>query len=48
MRFESGCGCHFCQGREPRHDDELCDEARELLSGFLIWLGREPLPERIS
>ena len=41
--------CFYCHASGVSLSDrrpDLCDPCRELLSGFLIWLGRKPLPER--
>lgn len=38
--------CFFGEGREPGPGEALCRNCREAVSGFLEWLGRQPLPER--
>jgi len=45
--------CWFCPGGPGinqfsplKKKGELCDNCRALLSDFLVWLGRSPLPER--
>jgi hypothetical protein len=42
-------GCFFCSVPKTgfvMRDEPLCDPCRSLLSDFLVWLGRKPLPER--
>jgi hypothetical protein len=44
--------CFFCanntniEARPPWGSGPLCDNCRALLSDFLVWMGRKPLPPR--
>jgi hypothetical protein len=38
--------CHFCSPHARDVREDLCDACRALLSDFLVWLGRKPLPDR--
>jgi hypothetical protein len=42
--------CWFCSdydsGQQRPTGGPLCDRCRALLSDFLVWMGRRPLPQR--
>jgi hypothetical protein len=39
--------CWFCaEDKSGLPHGPLCDKCRNLLSDFLVWMGRRPLPQR--